>query len=420
MRRRTFVSAALMAGTGLSATGCAHVQRPPSARVVIVGGGFGGATAARTLRRWAPDVDVTLVERQDRFVSCPMSNLVVAGMRPLAHVTRRYDALDRSGVRRVQAEVTQIDPERRELRLADGRRLPYDRLIVSPGVDFLTGTIDGLDRARAQGLAPHAWKAGPETEALHRQLLDLPEGGVFALSVPHAPYRCPPGPYERASLVAQFLQTHKPRAKVLILDANPDIVAKRALFQKAWAELYPGLIEHRPRSEVTAFEASTSRARLADGTWVRADVWNVIPPQQAAAITAPLRPAGSAWVPVNFQSFEATLAPGVHVIGDATDAAPRMPKSAFMTNNQAKVAADAVLALLGNEPVNDAPIVMNTCYSFVSAQTAMRVSSVHKWDAAQRTLLPVAAASGTSATHSAAEAALAHAWAERVWDEAVG
>lgn len=419
MHRRTFLSAGA-AGISLGLTGCAGLSRSPSAHVVIVGGGLGGATAAQTLRQWNPRLAITLVEREDRFVSCPMSNLVVAGARTLDDLTRRYDALERRDIRRVRASMEHLDPDRRRVHLSDGRTLSYDRLILSPGVDFHVDAIEGLADARAQGLALHAWKAGPETERLHRQLRAMPDTGVFALSIPRAPYRCPPGPYERACLVAQFLKEHKPRAKVLILDANPDIVAKKALFQQAWQALYPGRIEHRPLHEVTAFEASTSRARLLDGTWVQADVWNIIPPHRAAHATRSLRPEAADWVRVDFRTFESTQAPGVHVIGDATEAAPRMPKSGFMAHNHAKVAADAVLALLADQPINDSPIVVNTCYSFVSSQEAMRVSSVHKWSEAQRTLLPVPQAGGTSPRHSLQEGALAWNWAQNLWQDALG
>lgn len=419
MRRRTFLSVGA-AGVSLGLSGCAGLSRAPSAHVIVVGGGLAGATAVQTLRRWDPRLTITLVERQDRFVSCPMSNLVIAGARSLDDLTLSYDALERRHIRRVQATLEHLDADRRRVHLSTGDTLSYDRLILAPGVDFRFESIEGLAQAHAQGLALHAWKAGPETLQLHQQLRAMPEGGVFALSIPRAPYRCPPGPYERASLVAQFLKAHKPRAKVLILDANPDIVAKKALFLQAWNTLYPGLIEHRPHSEVTAFDAATTRARLSDGTWIQADVWNIIPPHQAAHATRSLRPDAAQWVRVDFRTFESTVAPGVHVIGDATEAAPRMPKSGFMAHNHAKVAADAVLALLTDQPINETPILMNTCYSFVSDQQAMRVSSVHKWSGDQRTLLPVPQAGGTSSRHSPEEGALAWDWAQNLWHDALG
>ncbi|MFT3819706.1 MAG: NAD(P)/FAD-dependent oxidoreductase [Rubrivivax sp.] len=418
LQRRRLLGAAA-AGSGLALIGCAATGGDkPIARVVVIGAGFGGATAAKYLRLWEPRIEVTLVERNEHFVSCPISNLVLSGDRRIEDITRPYDGLARHGVRLARDEATAIDLDRRQVRLARGEPLPYDRLIVAPGIDFRFDDVPGLAAAEAQGRALHAWKAGPQTVALRRQLEALPDGGVFAISIPKAPYRCPPGPYERASVVAHYFKRYKPKSKLLVLDANPDLVSKKGLFLKAWSELYPGIIEYRPSSELIEFDAARGVARLQVED-VRADLFNVIPPQQAGRIAQPLINVNQRWVGVEFQGFESAVAPGVHVIGDATASAPGMPKSGFQANNHAKVAADAVIARLTGQPLNESPIIANTCYSFVSATEAVHVASVHKWSAAQKTLLPVDGAGGLSAARNELEAHHALDWARNIWADAL-
>jgi sulfide dehydrogenase [flavocytochrome c] flavoprotein chain len=403
------------AGTSLALLGCASVAtEKPIGRVVVIGAGFGGATAAKYIRKWEPRIQVTLVERNEFFVSCPLSNLVLAGAKKIEDLTLPYTGLDKYGVQLVRDEATAIDLDRKQVRLARGAPLPYDRLVLSPGVDFQFDKIPGLQDADSSGRVLHAWKAGPQTVALRRQLEALPDGGVFAISIPRAPYRCPPGPYERASVVAQYFKQAKPRSKLVILDANPDIVSKKALFTKAWAELYPGIIDYRPNSELVEFDAARGLARLQVEDF-KADLFNIIPPQQAGRIAQPFISVNNQWVGVEFQSFEAAKAPGVHVIGDAIAPAPAMPKSGFMANNHAKVVADAVIARLTDQPINDAPIIANTCYSFVSDQEVVHVASVHKWDAAQKTLVPVPNAGGLSAARNETEAGYAFSWANNIW-----
>ena len=420
-RRRRLLQASLAGLAGVGLTGCAtpSPKAKPIARVVVLGGGFGGATAARYIRRWDPRIEVILVERNEQFISCPISNLVLTGSRELQDITRGYQGLRAHGVQIVHDEAVALDLERRQLRLARAEPLAYDRLILSPGIDFQLDRIQGLAAALDSGAVQHAWKAGPATLALRRQLQALPDGGVFAISIPKAPYRCPPGPYERASVVAQYLQRHKPRAKLLVLDANPEIVSKKGLFQKAWDELYQGVIEYRPNSELVGISADGRHATL-ELEDVRADLFNIIPPQRAGRIAQPLVNVNQQWVGVEFQGFESQVAPGVHVIGDAIAAASGMPKSGFMANNHAKVVADVVIARLSGQAPNPEPIIANTCYSFVSDREAIHVASVHKWNAQQRTLLPVAGAGGVSAARNELEASYAWSWAQTIWDDMLG
>ena len=421
INRRSFL-AATGAVTATALTACATPSnQKPIARVVVIGGGFGGATAAKYIRLWAPDIEVVLVEREVAFVSCPLSNLVLGGSKTIEDLTTGYDTLQRKyGVKVVRDEALAIDAEKRTVRLARGDVLTYDRLIVSPGIDFQYDQVPGLQTADAQARVLHAWKAGPQTVALRRQLEALPNGGVYALHIPKAPFRCPPGPYERAAQVAFYFKQHKPRSKVLVLDANPDIVSKKGLFLKAWNELYPGIVEYRPNSELVSVDAASNTLSLQFDT-VRAGVLNVVPPQQAGRIaqTAKLITANGKWCGVDFRTFESVAAPGIHVLGDATLSAPAMPKSGFMANNHAKVAAGAVIALIKGEEVNPQPIIANTCYSFVSDTDVVHVASVHKYDAAQKTLVAVPGAGGLSAQANAIEGQYAQAWARNIWADAL-
>jgi NADH dehydrogenase FAD-containing subunit len=418
LNRRQILLAGV-AGSTAALTGCASVvTEKPIARVVVIGGGFGGATAAKYIRLWEPRIEVTLVERNPYFVSCPISNLVVAGFRQISEITVPYDGLAKHGVKLVQDEATAIDFDKKQVRLAKGNPLPYDRLIVAPGVDFQFDKIGGLATAGPAGDVLHAWKAGAQTSELRARLDALPDGGVFAISIPKAPYRCPPGPYERASVVAAYFKKFKPRAKVLVLDANPDLVSKKALFLKAWDDLYKGIIQYRPNAEVVEFDVRGNVAKLQVED-VKADLFNIIPPQQAGRIAQPLITVNNQWVGVEFQTWESTKVPGVHVIGDAIAAAPGMPKSGFQANNHGKVVADAVVARLTGQPVNESPIIANTCYSFVSEKEVVHVASVHKWNAEQKTLVPVQGAGGLSSARNELEGVYALSWARNIWADAL-
>ena len=410
MKRRDFLK---LAGAA-SLAGCA-TPAPSKARVVVIGGGFGGATAAKYIRLWDRSIDVVLVERDASFVSCPISNLVLAGYSSMQDITHGRDGLSRHGVQVVRDEVVRIDTAKRSVRLARGGDVAYERLVVSPGIDFMFGEVQGYEAAMDAGRVLHAWKAGPQTAALRRELEQMRNGGVAVLSIPPAPYRCPPGPYERASMIAAYLKQAKPRAKLLVLDANPDVTSKAGLFKRAWAELYKDTLEYRPNSRAVGVDAQrmTVKLELED---VKGDVLNVVPPHRAGdiAMTSGLVTTNNRWCDVDWRSMESKAVPGVHVLGDATLSAPAMPKSASMANNHGKIAAAAIVDLLnGREPQ---PLkIINTCYSFVAEKEAIRVSSVHEWEPGQRTLIAVKGSGGVSAARSEAEANYAWNWARAIW-----
>jgi sulfide dehydrogenase [flavocytochrome c] flavoprotein chain len=416
--RRQLVAGGFALG-GLALAGCATPGGTSIGRVVIIGGGFGGSTAARYLKLWGGNVQVTLIERNAEFISCPISNLVLGGYKNISELTRGYSGLRAMGVNVMQGEVAAIDAAGKKVRLAAGGEVAYDRLIVSPGVDFMWEQVGGLMGAVDSERIGHGWKAGPQTLRLRRQLEAMPDGGVFAMTIPKAPYRCPPGPYERACVVASYLKQYKPRSKVLVLDANPEVQSKKALFEKAFKDLYGGMLEYRPNAELKEVVGSSASAMTAKLEFedVKADVLNVIPPQRGGDIArqAGLLNVNNRWVGVNWLTMESTAAPGVHVIGDATFPAPAMPKSGHMANQHAKVAAAAVIALLKGEAVNSTPVVMNTCYSFVSSSEVVHVASVHQYDATDKTFKTVPGSGGVSAAASQLEGRYALSWAQNIW-----
>jgi len=388
-------------------------------RVVVVGGGYGGATVAKYLRMWSDGaVDVMLVEASPAFVSCPLSNLVLGGSKTIDDVTVPYDNLERRhGVRVVHDTATAVDVERRQVRLANGSPLSYDRLVLSAGIDFLWSEIPSLDSDDARSRIPHAWKAGPQTVALRRQLESMPDGGIFAITIPVAPFRCPPGPYERACQVAWYFRRAKPKSKILVLDANPEITSKPTLFKRAFAEEYKGIIEYRANVTLTDVDVATRTAKFELDDPVKADVLNVIPPQSAGAIArnAGVITANDRWCEVDFLTMESIKVKGIHVLGDSIQIAPNMPKSGHMANQQAKVCAAAVLALLSGQAVDPAPVMNNTCYSFITDRDAAHVASVHQYDAAAKTMMPVQGAGGLSAAASPEEGRYGLAWARSIW-----
>ena len=428
MKRRQFIhSAGVLSSLGAlgGVSGCASavVNSAQGPKVVVIGGGYGGATAAKYVRMWSDNgsgsgIDVTLVEPNSSFVSCPLSNLVLGGSKTMADITVPYTGLTRHhGVKVVQDTVIRIDRDKQTVTLSQGGELDYDRLIVSPGVDFLWDSLPGMAQAGAKDKVLHAWKAGPQTLALRQQLEAMPDGGVFAISIPLSPYRCPPGPYERACQVAHYFSQVKPRSKVLILDANEDVTSKPALFKKAWAERYKGIVEYRPQHLAVDIDVRTNTLKFEFNDDLKADVVNVLPAMRAGdiAFNTGLATANKRWCEVDFLTFESMAAKNIHVLGDAIQTAPLMPKSGHMANQHGKTCAAAVVALLTGGQPNPAPIYNNVCYSFVSDDEVVHVASVHRYDPDKKTMVTVAGAGGLSPAANAVEGRYAFGWAHNIW-----
>ena len=422
MQRREFLKAIGAGGLAASALGgCANAMRS-GPKVVVVGGGYGGATVAKYLHMWSNGaLDVTLVEANPAFVSCPLSNLVLGGSKQIADLTVSYDGLRKRGVTVVTANATAIDIERGQVRLSTEQTLPFDRVVLSPGIEFLYNLVPGLNNAAAQEKVLNAWKAGPQTVALRRQIEAMPDGGVFAISIPRAPYRCPPGPYERACQVAWYFKRAKPRSKVLILDGNEDVVSKKGLFMKAWNEDYKGIVEYRPNHVLTDVDVATMTAKFETADDVKANVLNVIPPHGAGSIArqAGVITANNRWCEVDFLSFESIKVPKIHVLGDSIQVAPLMPKSGHMANQHAKVAAAAILNAFAGIAPNPTPVLNNTCYSFITDKEVVHVASVHQYDKEKKTLVTVPGSGGLSPGPTAVEGEYAFAWAKNIWADAL-
>ena len=424
LRRRDFLKLAGSAGA-LALAGCATTAAPPQklGRVIVIGGGYGGATAAKYLRMWSEGaVEVFLIEMNRSFVSCPLSNLVLGGSRKIEDITVGYSGLREHGVQVINDEVTRINVDKKTVELKKIQDLGYDRLIVSPGVDFLFDQVAALKDPKAQERVLHAWKAGPQTVALRKQLEDMRDGGVYVLSIPRAPYRCPPGPYERACQVAHYFKNAKPKSKVIILDANEDVVSKAALFKAQWNGQYKGLVEYRNNSEVKDVNLAGMSAVLDIGADVKADVLNVLPPMRAGTIAqqAGLITANNRWCGVDWTTMESSARPGIHVLGDATLAAPAMPKSGHMANQHAKVAAAAIIELMNGRAPSQAPMMANTCYSYVDDKNVVHVSSVHAYDPKDKTMKVVPGSGGLSAGPTELEGSYADAWARNIWHDMLG
>ena len=416
--RRGFLK--LAGAAGLAAPAIASAQG--AGRVVVVGGGFGGATAARTLKRLQPGLSVTLVEPNPVYTSCPFSNSVLAGLREMPQQQFGYDAVKAAGVTVAPTSATAVDAAGRSVTLADGTKLAWDRLVLSPGIDFDWGAIPGYDEAAAEKM-PHAWKAGTQTVLLRQQLMAMKDGGLVVMSAPANPFRCPPGPYERASLIAYWLNIWKPKSKLLLLDSK-DAFSKQRLFQNGWDQLYPGAIEWVPLSKggkVTSVDPATLTLVTEFGSH-KADVANVIPPQKAGAIAAKAGVADrTGWCPVEPVAFESTLQPGIHVLGDAAIMGA-MPKSAFAANAQAKVCAAAIVELLAGRTPQQ-PLLINTCYSLLAADYGISIVGVYRPD--KGLLAEVPGAGGVSALNAVGglrgqEALYASSWFRTITAETFG
>jgi NADPH-dependent 2,4-dienoyl-CoA reductase/sulfur reductase-like enzyme len=424
MDRRHFIgqsAAALGLLAGFSGQARANLAK---AEILVIGGGYGGATAAKYLRLFSNNTArVTLIEPNTAFLSCPLSNLVIGGSRTMSEITTSYENLSkRHGIKIIQESVVSIDADKKTAKLSSGKILRYDKIVVSPGVTLIMDSIEGLAQANKEGVTLQAWKAGPETVALHKQLVGMREGGTFAISIPEAPYRCPPGPYERACLVANYLKQHNPKSKVLILDANQDVTSKGALFKKVWAEQYAGMIEYLPRHNVTAVDAKTKTIKLEVQEDFKADVLNLLPAMSAGeiAVNSGLANSNGKWVNVHFINFESTARKDIHVLGDSIQVANAMPKSGHMANQHAKVAAAAIVAELSGWEVNPAPMLTNTCYSFVNDREVIHVASVHQYNAEEKTFKPVPGSGGLSPAPSALEGIYAWGWAHNIWADSLG
>ncbi len=422
--KRTRREAVQLLGAGAAAITFAapSLAQNAAGAVVVIGGGFGGASCARALKRLNPALSVTLIEPNAKFTACPFSNEVIAGLREITAQEFGYDGVARAGVKIIAQTAAGVDPHARLVTLADGARLPYDRLVLSPGVELRFDALPGYDEAASQRM-PHAWKAGAQTVLLRRQLEAMDDGGVVVMSAPANPYRCPPGPYERASLIAHYLKTRKPKSKLLLLDAK-DVFSKQRLFQNAWKELYPQHIEWISLSsggKVTSVDAASLTATTDFGSHKGAVV-NIIPPQKAGAIAQQAGVADrTGWCPVEPLAFTSTLQSNIHVIGDAAIMGA-MPKSAFSANAQAKVCANAIVALLaGREPSE--PRLINTCYSLVAPNYGITVAGVYK--PANGLLVDIEGAGGTSPIEAprstrAQEASLAEGWFATLTAEVFG
>ena len=365
------IGVAAILGTPLPAA--ANVR----ATIPVVGGGFGGATAAGELKRLMPSARIVLIEPNESFVACPFSNLVISGDRTIGQQTFSYDGLKRWGVEVVHALATDIDASAKRVTTSQGDIFTYDRLVLSPGIDIRWDAIEGYDQSTAE-VFPHAWKAGAQTELLRDQLQAMEDGGLVVISAPAAPYRCPPGPYERASVIASYLKRQKPRSKLIVLDTK-DSFSKKPLFLEAWTNRYEGVLEWRPGSEDGQLVRADAGAMTVETNFetFQPSVANIVPPQKAGAIAERSGVAdATGWCPINGLTFESRLQIGIHVIGDAAIAAP-MPKSAFAAHLQAKVCAHQISRLLAEMPPTET-VLANTCYSFIDEDAAVSVSGVYR------------------------------------------
>ena len=424
MDRRHFLGqSAAVAGLAFGLNGQAQASSLKSAQIVVVGAGYGGATAAKYLRMLSNNTaQVTLIEPSPQFISCPLSNLVVGGSRQLNELSVQYSGLEKNhGIKMIKDSVASIDRQKKTVQLASGQTVKYDKLVLSPGIGLMMDKIEGLDAANKAGVTFQAWKAGPETVALHKQISEMKDGGVYALSIPLAPYRCPPGPDERVCQVANYLKKNKPKSKVLVFDANQDVTSKGKLFKDAWANLYPGIIQYMPEHNVTAIDAKTRTIKFEVQEDVKADVLNILPSMSAGdlIVKSGLADSNGRWSNVNFLNFESAVAKDIHIIGDSIQVAPAMPKSGHMANQHAKVTAAAIIAELSNFAINPQPVLTNTCYSFVNDTDVVHVASVHQYVAAEKTFKTVPGSGGLSPAATALEGTYAWGWAKNIWADSL-
>lgn len=418
LNRRDFIKAAAIASGSALLSACANLGTNKAAlgRVVIIGGGYAGTTAAKYIRMWSKgSIETVVIEKSTQFVSCPLSNLVLGGSKSINDLTFTYDLVKKNhGVKWVNDEVTAIDLSAKKVMMKRGE-ISYNRLIIAPGIDFMYVKLPSLESAEAQQQVPHAWKAGWQTVNLRKQLEAMPDGGIFVMNVPRAPYRCPPGPYERACQVASYIKTSKPKSNVLVLDANAEIISKKGLFTKVFAEMYAGIIDYRPNNTVTDVDVA-NKTVMTDFDKISADVLNIIPPQRAGkpAQMAGLNNIDKRWCEVDFLTYESKLAPNVHVIGDSVSAA--LPKSAHIATAQARVCASAIVELMQGRMPDPAPVFANTCYSYINDKQAIHVANVYRYDETKK-IMVAADGGGVSTNPSEQEGDYAKAWAANIWSD---
>jgi len=418
LKRRSFIKSAVAVSSVamLPKIVFAANTKQSQQRVVIIGGGFAGATAAKYLSMWSPGTEVVMIERNAQFVSCPQSNLVLSGNRSLLQLTHDYGDLSRKyGVKTVQAEVVAIDTEKQQVTLHDGVVISYARLVIAPGVDFIYDNLPMLASYEAQEIVPHAWKAGPQTEILKQQIIGMKAGGTVVMTVPATPFRCPPGPYERACQIALYLKNHNPTGKLIILDANGDVASKKALFKGAWQEYYANLIDYVPSSTIESVDINKLTVET-EFNQFSADVLNVIPPQRAGKVAelAGVINVDERWCEVDFLTYESSVKNNVHVIGDAVHA--KLPKSGHMANAQAKICAAAIAALLVEQQPEQEPVFSNTCYSFIDDKQAGHVAAVYRYNKDEKSMIAMPGG-GVSAVASELEGGYADAWANNIWHD---
>lgn len=413
------VGATLAAGNmpfANAAMTASELSKSAGRRVVVVGGGYGGTIAAKYIRMLDKSIEVVLIEPKKEFVSCPFSNLYLGGLlKDMTSLTIGYDKLVANhGIKLVHDTVTAVDAAKKTVTVSGGT-IDYDRLVMSPGIDFRAEELEGYDLATTPLVMPHAWQAGPQTLLLRKQLVDMPDGGTVVITVPLSPFRCPPGPYERASMIAMYLKEHKPKSKVIVLDANPDIASKAGLFRKGWKKHYEGIIQYRPAQKVTAVNAKNRSVLIEGIEEVKGDVVNVIPPQRAGNIArvAGLIGPDKAWCPVDATTFESTLQKNIHVIGDASNAGA-MPKSGYSANSEAKVCATNVVALMNGKETTELSGI-NVCYSTISATETVSVAGVYV--VKEGKIVAVPGSGGVSPDLSEVEGVYASSWLKNILTE---
>ncbi len=415
--RRRFLKNTL----GIVALGSVSFKAPfvngkSSPKVVVIGGGFGGATVSKYIKMWSSNIDVTLVEKNKNYVSCPISNRIFSDKVNLDYLTHNYETLSKKySIKIVNDTVNSIDPKNKKI-IFNHKSLDYDFLVVSPGVEFNYENIPEFKKNK-QSVPLHAWKAGKQTIDLKKQLIDMKDGGVFSIIIPQAPYRCPPGPYERACQVAHYLKNNKPKSKIVIYDANEKIQSKGKLFKKYWSDLYPGMIDYYPMMPLRDFNPSTN-SLIFDFDEMTHDVVNYIPDQRAPQfIREVAAKTGSNWCEIDFRSYQSIYDDNIYIVGDSILPSPKMPKSGHMANSQAKVCASAIVRNLSGKEANQNPIVNNTCYSFVSDDEVIHVAAVYKYNEKKKIMEVIPESTGVSNKASKIEGIYAEGWANGIWHD---